>query len=305
MLTKFSFGNNVSSATFRELLGEETRKVKTKLIYFSCIAIIVGSFDFEFKGISGVITFSSDPPTFLIGGILGFAISFYILIFLFYLWDDYLKWDNDIIIENTGQHWDTLGQLQSASDELVGLLSNIERRIEEISSNVYFSADFIEKEDEYLKNALGGPSYETLVNYLKGAKGISLREFREKTRPFCQKLGDEAAKYLLEKKIKVDVPNDVTLYAAAFYLEHVLELDIHSQTNRLINISNQTTGQYSEAVNKFQNNNLGLSINQWVMFIVIEFVVPIALAIIGVMLVFADLAETYTGILTKVANNFT
>lgn len=298
MLTKFSFGRNVSSATFRDAVGEETKKLKTKLIYFSCIAIIVGSFDFEFKGISGVIEFSSNPPIYLIGGILGLGIGYYLTLFLFYLGDDYLKWNNEIIIENTKCHWDLLGTIDSQSKLVASMLSTINDRIDDLSKKIYFSSEFLEGEDEYLSKKLGN-AYSTLKNYIRGAKGVSLREFRDTTRPFCQRLGDEAARYLLEKKIRVDVPDDVTIYAVWYYLSHVITEDIQNKSAQFASVANDAVEKFSKSIQRFQNNNLGLSFNQWIILAVVEFLTPVSLACIGAVLVHRNVVETLNGILAK------
>jgi len=298
LLTKFSFGKNVSNATFRDPLGEETKKIKTRLIYFSCIAIIIGSFDFEFKGIAGVITFSSNPPTFLIAGILGFGVVYYLSLFAFYLWDDYLKWNNEIIIENTNHHWKLLGSIDSKTDINTAMLSTINNRIDDISNKVFFSSEFIESEDSYLKETLGS-SYITLENYIKGEKGISLREFRDKTRPFCQKLGNEAAKYLLEKKIQVEAPGDVNIYAVNYYLNHVLHNDIEIQSEKFSRVAKEIVEQFGNSIKRFQYNNLGLTINQSIMLIIVEFFIPVALACIGLLIVSCDITRTFYGIYEK------
>jgi hypothetical protein len=188
LLTKFSYGKNVSSATFRDPFGEETKKLKTKLLYFACIAIVVGSFDFEFKGISGFITFESKPPTFLIGGILGFGILYYLSLFLLYLLDDYLKWNNEIIIESTKPHWETLDRILKTTVFIEALAKRLNDRADELAKQIFFSTEFIEQEDEYLRVTLGEGSYSNLKNYLRGKKGVSLKEFRRETQPFRQQL---------------------------------------------------------------------------------------------------------------------
>jgi hypothetical protein len=304
LLTKFSYGKNVSSATFRDPLGEETKKLKTKLLYFACIAIVVGSFDFEFKGISGFITFESAPPTFLIGGILGFGVLYYLFLFLLYLVDDFLKWNNETIIESTKPHWEILDRILKTTVHIEALSKRLNDRADELAEKIFFSSDFIEQEDDYLKAALGEGSYSTLKNYLRGKKGVSLKEFRRETQPFRQKLGEEAAQYLLEK-IRVSVPDDVSIYSVTYYLDHVVTEDLKEVSSKYCDVARDSAALYSETMRKFQNHNLGISMLQWIALLGIEVFIPLTLAFIGGALVMADFLATWQGMSESISKVFT
>ena len=300
LLTKFSYGKNVSNATFRAPLGEETKKLRTKLLYFACIAIVVGSFDFEFKGISGFIEFESQPPIFLIGGILGFGILYFSFTFLLYLVDDYLKWKNEIVIESTKPHWDVLKQILKTTVTIEELTKKLNDRTDDLAEKIFFSSEFIEQEDEYLKATLGDGSYSNLKNYLIGKKGVSLKEFRRETQPFRQKLGDEAAQYLLEK-IRVNVPDDVNIYSVTHYLDHVVTEDLKSVSSEFCDVARDSVALYSETIKKFQNHNLGISLVQWLMLLGIDILVPLLLAFIGGCLVAADALATWNGMIDSIS----
>jgi hypothetical protein len=303
LLTNFSYGKNVSSATFRDPLGEETKKLKTKLLYFACIAIVVGSFDFEFKGISGFIEFESKPPTFLIGGLLGFGVLYYLFLFIFYLVDDYLKWNNEVVIQSTKPHWDKLDRIVTTTTQIEALAKKLDNRADELAEKIFFSSDFIESEDEYLKNTLGEASYTTLKNCLFGKKGVSLKEFRRETQPFRQKLGEEAAQYLLHK-IRVNVPDDVNIYSVTHYLDHVVTEDLKSVTAKYCEVARDSATLYSDTIKKFQNHNLGISLVQWITLIGIEVATPLVLAFIGGSLVKVDFVETLRGIGESISRVF-
>jgi len=304
LLTKLSFGKKISSATFSDPLGEVSVKTKLKLIYFSCIGIVVGAFEFKFKGIPGVISFESEVPTFLIGGLLGIVIAYLFALYSFYLWDDFLKWKNDIVVTSTNAHWGVLLRIRDACIDANNQLTVISSRIKELESRVFFSAEFLEKEDKYLKERLGG-GYGNLVNYIRGVKGVQLKEFRQESQPFCCRLGKEGANYLLERIVRTDISDDTNIYATYYYLKSVVDSDVAQYSERIIDLSTRAEVEFSRSLNKFQLHNLGLSANQVLKLVIIEVGVPFVLSCASMVLLLPNSMSVVVGIYEKLISKVT